>query len=75
MVSTSNCAIYYTDSYYPALLWCATVNAAIMWSVVVSVVIFVCVVINDGGLCHEELESTSECASVMRIVPCLVVYI
>ena len=46
-----------------------------MWSAVVSLVIG-CVVIVDGyQLYPEELESTSECASVVRIVPHLVVYI
>ena len=45
-----------------------------MWSAVVSLVIG-CVVIIDGELYPEELESTSECAYVVRIVPHLVVYI
>ena len=48
-----------------------------MWSAVVSLVIG-CVVIVDGELYQlypEELESTSECASVVRIVSHLVVYI
>ena len=38
-----------------------------MWSAVVSLVIG-CVVIIDGELYPEELESTSQCASVVRIV-------
>ena len=48
-----------------------------MWSAVVSLVI-VCVVIIDRGLCHKELEgqsNTGECASVLGIVPHLVVVV